>query len=184
MEIYIVLFAICLGGVFGQTPVNSILVNARRIFPTPSNAQFASDTTIRNRQSIESRLASDGSVPEPQSVNFRPNLITKGQVFAPKFYFCAFKCEPTVCCSKNEDFFAILCLFFVQKSINDIEITDKMMEAIESLIDDEPIDYVLSPECPKAFGLFPVPGSCRKYVHCRLTILFDLKWLHTKLAVT
>ena len=52
-----------------------------------------------------------------------------------------------------------------QKSVNDLgshgELLDGKVEA------EEVVDYILSPNCPRAFGLFAAQGSCRKYYHCR-----------------
>jgi hypothetical protein len=59
-----------------------------------------------------------------------------------------------------------------QKSVNDFGASGERIENKPEAAA-EPIDYVLSPNCPQAFGLFAVQGSCRKYYHCRTGIAYE-----------
>jgi hypothetical protein len=65
--------------------------------------------------------------------------------------------------------------FFFQKSVNDFGANGEVVKARK--VDDELTEYVLSPNCPRAFGLFAVEGSCRRYYHCRLLLLQFLSFL-------
>lgn len=42
----------------------------------------------------------------------------------------------------------------------------------QPLLEEEKITNIPDSVCQRPFGLFPVVGSCRKYIHCRLGVAY------------